>query len=55
MTHRLAPEAKADLVERWYYVAGEGSSEAADRLVDSRTARFLLLSSIRGLGGPGTT
>jgi plasmid stabilization system protein ParE len=44
MAHRLAPEAKADLVELWFYVASERSIETADRLVDSITARFLLLS-----------
>ena len=38
MAHRLAPEAKR------FYVAGERSIETADRLVDSITARFLLLS-----------
>lgn len=45
MAHRLAPEAKTDLVELWFYVAGERSIETADRLVDSITARFLLLST----------
>jgi toxin ParE1/3/4 len=44
MAHRLAPEAKVDLVELWSYVADERSIETADRLVDSITARFLLLS-----------
>jgi len=44
MAHRLAPEAKADLVELWSYVADERRIETADRLVDSITARFLLLS-----------
>jgi toxin ParE1/3/4 len=44
MAHRLAPEAKADLVELWSYVADERSIETADRLVDSIAARFLLLS-----------
>ena len=44
MAHRLAPEAKADLVELWSYVAGERSVDTADRLVVSITARFLLLS-----------
>ncbi len=45
MAHRLAPEARADLVELWFYVAGDRSIEAADRLVDSITARFFLLST----------
>jgi plasmid stabilization system protein ParE len=44
MAHRLAPEAKADLVELWFFVAGERSIETADRLDDSITVRFLLLS-----------
>lgn len=44
MAHRLAPEAKVDLVELWSYVADERSIEAADRLVDSISARFVLLS-----------
>jgi toxin ParE1/3/4 len=44
MAHRLAPEAKVDLVELWSYVSDERSIEAADRLVDSISARFVLLS-----------
>jgi toxin ParE1/3/4 len=44
MAHRVAPEAKADLAAMWHYVAREsGSAEVADRLIDSVTARFLLL------------
>ena len=44
MAHRLAPEAKVDLLELWSYVADERSTETADRLVDSISARFVLLS-----------
>ena len=44
MAHRVAPEARADLDELWYYVAGDRSIETADRLVDSITARFFLLA-----------
>ena len=45
MAHRLAPEAKTDLDEIWFYVASNGSVETADRLVDSITARFSLLAT----------
>lgn len=44
MAHRLAPEARVDLVDLWSYVADERSIETADRLVDSISARFVLLS-----------
>ncbi len=46
MAHRLAPEAEADLIDIWYYVAKEsGSIEIADRLIDSLTERLFLLAS----------
>ncbi len=46
MAHRLAPKAEADLDEIWYYTAKESQSfEIADRVVDSITARFLLLAT----------
>lgn len=45
MAHRLAPEAKTDLDEIWFYVASNSSIETADRLVDSITARFSLLAT----------
>ena len=46
MGHRLAPEAEAELDDIWYYVAREsGSVEIADRLIDSITERFFLLSN----------
>ena len=41
MARRLAPEAKTDRVELWFYVAGARSIDTADRFVDSITARFL--------------
>jgi Arc/MetJ-type ribon-helix-helix transcriptional regulator len=43
--HRVAPRAEAELDGIWYYLAKEsGSIEIADRVVDSITARFFLLS-----------
>ncbi|MEO8434444.1 MAG: type II toxin-antitoxin system RelE/ParE family toxin [Pyrinomonadaceae bacterium] len=46
MAHRIAPRAEADLDEIWYHVARESDSvEVADRLIDSITARFSLLSN----------
>ena len=45
MAHRLSAEAEADLDELWYYVARNGSIEAADRLVESLTTRFVLLGT----------
>ncbi len=46
MAHRISPLAEADLDDIWYYIATEsGSVEAADRLVDSLTRRFLLLAN----------
>jgi plasmid stabilization system protein ParE len=51
MAHRVAPQAEAELDSIWYYVANEsGSIEIADRLIDSITERFLLLSRNPRLG-----
>lgn len=51
MAHRVAPQAEAELDGIWYYVAKEsGSIEIADRLIDSITQRFLLLSRHPRLG-----
>jgi len=51
MAHRVAPQAAADLDDIWYYVAKEsGSVEIANRLIDSVTARFLLLANHPYLG-----
>jgi toxin ParE1/3/4 len=45
MRLRIAPQAEEDLDSIWFYVATESASvEVADRLVDSLTSRFLLLS-----------
>jgi toxin ParE1/3/4 len=42
---RLSPEAAADLDDIWLYVAREsGSIDAANRLIDSLTVRFVLLA-----------
>ena len=51
MAHRIAPRAETDLDGIWLYVAGEsGSMEAANRLIDSITDRFLFLSSFPYMG-----
>ncbi len=51
MTHRLAPEAEAELDDIWYYVAKEsGSVEIADRLIDSITESFYLLAGHPHIG-----
>jgi toxin ParE1/3/4 len=51
MAHQVAPQAEVELDSIWYYVANEsGSIEIADRLIDSITERFLLLSRNPRLG-----
>ena len=51
MAHRLAPQAVEDLDNIWFYVATEsGSIEAANRLIDSLTRRFVLLAQHPYLG-----
>ena len=51
MAHIRAPEADLDLDEIWEYVAmNSGSVDIADRLIDSITGRFFLLSSHPYLG-----
>jgi toxin ParE1/3/4 len=45
MAHRLSPEAEADLDEIWFYIATNGTVDAADRFVDALTRRFFLLAS----------
>jgi toxin ParE1/3/4 len=51
MAHRLAPQAVDDLDSIWSYVAMEsGSIDAANRLIDSLTQRFLLLAQHPYLG-----
>src|SRR5260370_15699558 len=45
MAHRVSRQAEAELDAIWYYIAKEsGSIEIADRMVDSITERFFLLS-----------
>jgi toxin ParE1/3/4 len=51
MAHRLAPQVETELDDIWYYIAQEsGSPDIADRLIDSITERFFLLSSHPYLG-----
>jgi toxin ParE1/3/4 len=51
MAHKVAPQAETELDGIWHYVAKEsGSIEIADRLIDSITERFLLLSRNPRLG-----
>ena len=51
MAHRVAQEAAADLEDLWLYVANNSrSTEAANRLIDALTARFLLLASFPQAG-----
>lgn len=53
MAHRVAPRAEAELDAIWYYVAKEsGNIEIADRVVDSITERFFLLSTYPHIGRP---
>jgi toxin ParE1/3/4 len=53
MAHRVAPQAVADLDEIWYYVAKEsGRAEVANRLIDSITDRFFVLTVHPYLGRP---
>ena len=51
MGHRRTPQADSDLDDIWYYVATKsGSMDIADRLVDSITDRFYLLSTHPNIG-----
>ncbi len=51
MAHRLSPEAESDLDAAWHYTATEsGSSDAADRLIEAITNRFLLLQTHPQIG-----
>ena len=51
MAHQVAPQASADLDNLWYNVANDsGSSEIADRVIDSITDRFFLLGGHPYLG-----
>jgi toxin ParE1/3/4 len=51
MGHRRAPQADSDLDDIWYWVATKsGSTEIADRLIDSITDRFFLLALHPNIG-----
>lgn len=51
MAHRLAPEVETELDDIWYYIAREsGNVGVADRLIDSITDRFFLLSRHPNIG-----
>jgi toxin ParE1/3/4 len=51
MGHFRSPQADSDLDGIWQYVAmNSGSFDIADRLVDSITQRFFLLSSHPNIG-----
>jgi toxin ParE1/3/4 len=51
MKRRSAPQADSNLDSIWYYVASQsGSVDIADRLIDSLTGRFFLLSSHPKIG-----
>jgi plasmid stabilization system protein ParE len=51
MPHRLAPEVEAELLDIWHYTAAEsGSTEIADRSIDSITYHFFLLASHPQMG-----
>ena len=53
MAHRVAPEAEAELDNIWDYVAKDGgSTEIADRLIDSIAERFYLLACHPHIGRP---
>jgi len=46
MAHRISSEAEANLADNWDYIAKKsGTAEIADRLIESITDRFLLLSN----------
>lgn len=51
MRHRVAPQARFELDEIWYFVAVQsGSIEVADRVIDTITNRFFLLSQFPEIG-----
>jgi toxin ParE1/3/4 len=51
MTHRLSPEAEAELDEIWWYIAQEsGSTDTARKVIASITRRFDLLARYPRLG-----
>jgi len=53
MSHRLAPQAEADLLEIWSFVAQESENpEVADKFIDVIAERILLLAKNPHLGRP---
>jgi toxin ParE1/3/4 len=50
MKVRIARDAKADLNEIWFYIAGRQSVEAAQRVVDRLTDKFYLLAKFPEIG-----
>jgi len=53
MAHHSARKADADLDDIWFYVANEsGSTDVANRLIDSITDQFFLLARHPHLGRP---
>ncbi len=51
--HYRTPQADADLDDIWYYLALQsGSTEIADRLIDTITDRFFLLATHPNIGRP---
>jgi toxin ParE1/3/4 len=51
MAHRLAPNVEAELDDIWRYLAtASGNLEIADRVLDSITDRFFMLSQFPHIG-----
>jgi toxin ParE1/3/4 len=51
MAHRLAPQARAELMSIWHYIVEEsGNAVAADGVIDAITERFYLLSQHPRMG-----
>ncbi len=50
MAHRVAPAAEIELDEIWHLVATHSSVAIVDRLVESITDRFILLSRYPEIG-----
>lgn len=48
----LSPDAEADLIEIWLYIAERGSPRAADRFHDQLVARCERLALAPGVGRP---
>ena len=61
MAHRVVPEVELELDNIWYHVAkASGSTESAERVIDTITERFYLLACSPHIGrhreedlGPG--